>query len=318
VRVLRGHGSEVYTVAFSADGRLLASAGQDATARVWDPETGRERFTLRGHGSAVLGVAFSPDGQRLVTTSVDRTVKLWDARSGQEALTLLGHQGKVNSAAFSPDGQRLATVSDDGTLRVWDATLRPEALDEFEARRLVAALFAEHLLRDMVRERVRAEPGLSDAARERALRLVQEQAEDGGAVNRAAWDVVRLDGDTAAAYRRALRLAEAAAGLAPDNSLWANTLGIAQYRAGQYRQALETLARSEKGNAAQFNGPHPADLAFQAMAHHRLGQHDEARAELARLREVMKQERWASNAEAEAFFREAEALLEGRAVGDRP
>jgi predicted NACHT family NTPase len=72
------HASEVWAVAFSPDGRLLATASVDQTARVWDPATGDCLRILAGHAGEVTGVAFSPDGRLLATASNDKTARLWD------------------------------------------------------------------------------------------------------------------------------------------------------------------------------------------------------------------------------------------------
>src|SRR6202042_1361527 len=125
---LRGHSDVVRGVAFSPDGKHIATASDDQTAKVWDAETGKELLTLRGHSDSVIGVAFSPDGKRLATASADQTAKVWDAESGKELLTLRGHSGPVDSVAFSPDGKRLATASGDKTAKVWDAGSGKELL----------------------------------------------------------------------------------------------------------------------------------------------------------------------------------------------
>jgi WD40 repeat protein len=116
-RVLEGHTGAVNGVAFSPDGRQLASTSDDRTVRLWDPTSGQQTATLEGHTD---WVAFSPDGRQLASTSDDHTVRLWDPASGQQTSTLEGHTGRVNGVAFSPDGRQLASASDDGTVRLWD------------------------------------------------------------------------------------------------------------------------------------------------------------------------------------------------------
>ena len=99
-------------VAFSPDGKRLASTCKDGTVKVWDAENSEDPRTLHGNRNASL--AFSPDGKGLATAAADRTVKVWDAETGQELLTLKGSTGSVKAVAFSPDGKRLATGSSTG------------------------------------------------------------------------------------------------------------------------------------------------------------------------------------------------------------
>jgi eukaryotic-like serine/threonine-protein kinase len=124
---IRGHSFWVTGVAFSPDGKLVASAssllsGTLGEVKVWDRTTGKEVHHFLDHAGPAVSVAFSPDGKRLASAGWDRTVKVRDLVGGKEPHTLRGHAEHVSDVAFSPDGKLLASASGDRTIMIWDAT----------------------------------------------------------------------------------------------------------------------------------------------------------------------------------------------------
>ena len=125
LQVLAGHGGAVLAVSISPDGKRIATASEDETARLWNAETGALLAVLRGHTDPVKKALFSRDGERLLTFAAhasrspsDGTARLWDGRTGQE-VAALAHGGTLLTAQFSPDDERILTAGTDG-VRLWE------------------------------------------------------------------------------------------------------------------------------------------------------------------------------------------------------
>ncbi|PKL78549.1 MAG: hypothetical protein CVV27_03175 [Candidatus Melainabacteria bacterium HGW-Melainabacteria-1] len=118
---LKGQRREIYSLALSRNGELLASGSLDGTTRVWDTRTWQLLYDLPGHSHSVGAVAISPDGKTLASGGLDAQIQLWDLSSGQQLSTLTQPSKGVLSLAFSPDGKTLATGDLDSQIRLYDS-----------------------------------------------------------------------------------------------------------------------------------------------------------------------------------------------------
>jgi hypothetical protein len=255
----------------------------------------------------IRGVIFSSDGRRIISTSADHSAKVWDVASGQEILTLRGHLGSVLDVAITRDHSRLVTASLDTTVKIWDG--RPWTEDsaaEREALGQLAFLFTRPLSRADVIEYLRGSATIRPRARQLALDLVGRYHEqtDPESYHRASRAAVLQRFLNPFQYRFALLQAAHACRLAPDQGAYRATLGAAQYRAGRFAEAVATLEQAER--LAELI---PADLAFLALAQHRLGEPDQARASLARLRAIVEQPGGPKDPETLGLWREAAATV---------
>jgi WD40 repeat protein len=120
MRSLRGHRCTVPALAFSPDGKILATGGHDRSVKLWRVSTGEAIRTL-ACADDVKCVAFSPDGKRLAIAMTSAAIQLWEMDTGRPGPTLQGHSYIIYRVAFSPDGRTLASASGDRTVKLWDA-----------------------------------------------------------------------------------------------------------------------------------------------------------------------------------------------------
>ena len=121
--IFTGHLASVNTLAWSPDGKFIASASDDTFVQIFESATGTRKIIYKGHTEEVAAVAWSPDGHFIASAGQDQTVQVWDAASGgAPVLTYKGHKDRVNSVSWSSDGHLLASGSDDKSVQVWQAS----------------------------------------------------------------------------------------------------------------------------------------------------------------------------------------------------
>jgi WD40 repeat protein len=132
--IIQAHQDIIYTLSFSPDGKMLASAGYDRIIQLWDTSTTQSIRTLKDHSDTVFSVAFHPDGKLLASASGDRAVKVWDVHKGTRLHTLSEPTDWVYAVCWHPLGKHLAAAGIDKSIRVWDANM--------EGNKLVHSVFA--------------------------------------------------------------------------------------------------------------------------------------------------------------------------------
>ncbi|MHC4539925.1 MAG: protein kinase domain-containing protein [Planctomycetota bacterium] len=307
----------VRQVAFSPDGKRIVSCAcdTDRTITVWDLATGDEVATLKGHSGWVTSAIFSRDGRRLISSSLDGMVKVWDWASGQELMTILGSTG-IHVAALSKDDRTFAAGGADGSVVLQRCKILPE---EYELRRIteraravVDQLRREHVFYYMVIDKLSNDTALEGAVRRAALQIADARRwEDADKLRIESREITSSPDADAKAYQTALKQAELANRLEPNDLSTLRTLGIAQYRVGAYEGALGTLSKAEKMRADHGTQNDPTAVAFIAMAYHRLGRTEDAKIAMDRLRSLFEQGQYDNDLRARDSLIEAERLFTG-------
>jgi len=131
VKNLQDHIDAVFAVAFSPDGKHLASASQDRSVKIWDIATGQRLYTLSDPSDGLTSLAYSPSGDRVAAAGYDKTIYVWQVgdTDGRLARSLIADEDTILALAWTPDGKTLVTSSSDGSIRFRDAaTLDPVAV----------------------------------------------------------------------------------------------------------------------------------------------------------------------------------------------
>jgi eukaryotic-like serine/threonine-protein kinase len=337
---------------FSPDGKRLAG-GVDTSLIVWDAESGSALFKADGHQSRIALLAFSPNGQRLASASLSDegwSVRLWDTASGRFVGGLSGQDQRYLSViTFDSTGSRLVSGHRDGTVQVWDATSnepllkfavtdRPLECLRFspdgaqllaasstfafvldsrsphdpDVERVVSDLVTQHPSIAEVMARLRVDRSLDPAVRQAAIGLAERRGDDPKRLNTESWRIVKSPGKRPEDYTRAVAYARTATRLVPFDSSYVNTLGVALFRAAQYDECLTVLQHESR----LTDEPGISNLAFTAMAHHRLGAHDKAAAVLAQLRKAAGDR--SADREVAARLAEVETLLQAKPSASEP
>jgi WD40 repeat protein len=125
VNNLQDHIDAVFAVAFSPDGKRLASASQDRTVKIWNVATGKRLYTMSDALDGLTGIAFSPSGDQVAAAGYDKTIYVWQlaADDGHPIQSLIADQDSLLALAWSPDGKTIVTASADGSIRFRDPKL---------------------------------------------------------------------------------------------------------------------------------------------------------------------------------------------------
>jgi tetratricopeptide (TPR) repeat protein len=312
LHTLIGHTADLVGIAFSPDGRRIATASLDRTIKLWDTATGREVFTLRGHTAGLLALAFSPDGRRIVSGAIDFTGRIWDATplpaeilQAQEARHRQKRDAFAELARATEDFQRAESLARNGR---WD---------------LAAAAFGKYVEQEpnnpelrypQIRSLAQAGDvvGVRNACRDLFKRFGRSSNSNSRVANSVAWSCV-LTPDADLDPKGPLQVAEDVQIwlLADSRSVSFLTVGAALYRAGRFEEAIRRLDESIRATGGQGA---PKAAAFLALAHHRLGHRDEARRWLDKLGSYQSKEGAESfwdEVEIRILRREAESLIRG-------
>jgi WD40 repeat protein len=292
-------------MAFTRDGGTLIGTADDMSSiAIWDFAKRRLERVVPVFRSTdyVRSLAISPDQSRVaIGAGFSGSLSVWDLRRGTVLVTLGGHSGRVTSVAWTPDGTRLVSASLDGTVRTWDS----QSHHNLEAELLVDKLSERPMLADEVVQRLNADNTISEELRRQAIELARQRGDASyEALLEEAWITGELPTRSREEYALALRRAAVVVHTAPWYALAHSTLGLLQYRTGDWQKALVSAQRAIEIRKAEAPDAH----AIRAMAYFRLHDGAQAKNELSLGRQAASQEQPPQD---HKLLQEAEALVSG-------
>lgn len=288
--------------AFADDGSMLACVRNDGTIVLVDPNNAATRWTRPNFSSDRIGsVAFTPDGGRLFVGSSEGSIGVFSADTGDKMVILRQLAARIVSLDFAAD-RLVACVQI--ARSSWQIVGGPVTLDNIQQREhrlraesLVADLIARHRFVDDALAALRLNDSIPEPVRATAAALLVARGDHPNYLNGEAWGIVRFPNRTPDEYRLALKLARRACQIRPSSYAFANTLGFALLRVGEFQPAADAILLSMRLRRDQGLADDPVDLFALAMARRALGDADQAHTDFARARELMRDPPHRDNAE---------------------
>lgn len=304
----------VRCISFIEGDTVLAAGCRDPCIRLFEVATGRQIAECVGATSEICSLAVISDGSRLVGGGMDGSLTFWDGQTHERLTSLPAGTGPLHAVSFTIDGTSLVASGDEQPLILFETNDPPTGCPDRAAllrgRAVADALIADGILASEMAARVIQDETLTSDTREAAIQYIQARGDNPNLLNSWAWAAALRANADHESYERALVLAHAAAEAFPGEYGIANTIGVLQYRAARFDEAISTLSEcAETGRRARGYG-HPCDLLFLAMAQRKRGDANAA-VSLNEALSEMKNARFASDNELLGFLREAQSVFQG-------